>query len=85
MNLSINNCIRYVRQKSENISIIMERYLTMSKNAKNYDIMGSRKGKGWCPLGYKKAIVELVEKIHSPQILKRIYKFVMYLYTQEKD
>ena len=35
------------------------------------------------PLKYKKAIIEIVEKIHSEKILKRIYKFVLYLYTHE--
>lgn len=41
--------------------------------------------RGGVPLQYKEAIIELVEKIHSPKILKRIYKFVMYLYTHEAD
>ena len=31
----------------------------------------------------KEAIVEIVGKIHSERILKRIYKFVLYLYTHE--
>ena len=35
------------------------------------------------PLNYKEAIVEIVGKIHSERILKRIYKFVLYLYTHE--
>ena len=30
---------------------------------------------------YKEAIIELGGKIHSKRILKRIYKFVLYLYT----
>ena len=34
-------------------------------------------------MNYKKAIIELVGKIHSERILKRIYKFVLYLYTKE--
>lgn len=32
---------------------------------------------------YKKAIIEIVGKIHSEKVLKRIYKFVLYLYTHE--
>lgn len=34
---------------------------------------------------YKETIVELVEKIHNDQTLKRIYKLVLYLYTRETD
>lgn len=34
---------------------------------------------------YKKAIYELVEKIHSEKALKRIYKFVLYVFTREVD
>lgn len=30
---------------------------------------------------YKETIIELVEKIQSEKALKRIYKFVLYLYT----
>lgn len=33
---------------------------------------------------YKEAIIELVGKIHSERILKRIYKFVLYLYTMSE-
>lgn len=40
-------------------------------------------GKGVFLLNYKKAINEIVGKIHSEKILKRIYKFVLYLYTHE--
>ena len=32
----------------------------------------------------KEAIIELVGKIHSERILKRIYKFVLYLYTMSE-
>ena len=39
--------------------------------------------RGGVPLNYKEAIMELVGKIHSEKILKRIYKFVLYLYTKE--
>lgn len=42
-----------------------------------------RKG-GGVPLTYKEAIIELVGKIHSERILKRIYKFVLYLYTMSE-
>lgn len=34
---------------------------------------------------YKETIIELVGKIHSEKTLKRIYKFVLYLYTHEAD
>lgn len=34
---------------------------------------------------YKKAIYTMVEKMHSEKALKRIYKFIMYLYTHEAD
>lgn len=36
-------------------------------------------------MDYRKAITELVEKIHNDQTLKRIYKLVLYLYTRETD
>jgi len=42
-------------------------------------------GKGVFPLNYKEAIVEIVGKIQNERILKRIYKFVAYLYTHEAD
>lgn len=47
-----------------------------------YDTMQFGKGVV-SPLNYKEAIVEIVGKIHSERILKRIYKFVLYLYTHE--
>ncbi len=34
---------------------------------------------------YKEAITEMIGKIHNDQILKRIYKLVLYLYTRETD
>lgn len=34
-------------------------------------------------MNYNEAIVEIVGKIHNERILKRIYKFVLYLYTHE--
>ena len=34
-------------------------------------------------MSYKKTIVELVGKIQSEKLLKRIYKFVLYIYTHE--
>ena len=40
-------------------------------------------GKGGVPLHYKETIIELVGKIQSEKVLKRIYKFVLYLYTHE--
>jgi hypothetical protein len=36
-------------------------------------------------LNYKEAIIEIVGKIQNERILKRIYKFVAYLYTHETD
>ena len=38
---------------------------------------------GGVPLHYKETIIELVGKIQSEKVLKRIYKFVLYLYTHE--
>lgn len=35
------------------------------------------------PLKYKETIIEIVGKIQSEKVLKRIYKFVLYLYTHE--
>ncbi len=32
---------------------------------------------------YKETIIEIVKKIHNEKVLKRIYKFVLYLYTHE--
>ena len=34
-------------------------------------------------MNYKEAITEIVGKIQNERILKRIYKFVLYLYTHE--
>ena len=39
--------------------------------------------RGGVPLHYKETIIELVGKIQSEKVLKRIYKFVLYLYTHE--
>lgn len=39
--------------------------------------------KGGAALCYREAIIELVGRIHSERTLKRIYKFVLYLYTRE--
>ena len=41
--------------------------------------------RGGVPLHYKETIIELVGKIQSEKVLKRIYKFVAYLYTHETD
>ena len=49
-----------------------------------YDTMQFGKGVVF-PLNYKEAIVEIVGKIQNERILKRIYKFVAYLYTHEAD
>ncbi len=35
-------------------------------------------------MSYKEAIIELVGKIHNENILKRIYKFISYLYTMSE-
>ena len=35
-------------------------------------------------MSYKEAIIQLVGKIHSEKVLKRIYKFVLYLYTMSE-
>jgi len=34
---------------------------------------------------YKETIIKIVGKIQSEKTLKRIYKFVLYLYTHEAD
>lgn len=34
---------------------------------------------------YRKYITEIIQKINSEKTLKRIYKFVSYLYTHEAD
>lgn len=39
--------------------------------------------KGVVVIKYKDAIIEIVGKIRSERTLKRIYKFVSYLYTHE--
>lgn len=36
-------------------------------------------------LSYRKAIHELVERIHSESSLRRIYKLVLFLYEKEDD
>jgi hypothetical protein len=36
-------------------------------------------------MNYKRTIIELVGKIHNEKVLKRIYKFISYLYTHEAD
>lgn len=63
------------------ISMIMEMRLKISTMMEICDRLYF--GKGWCPLSYKKAIVELVGKIQSEKLLRRIYKLVLYLYTRE--
>ena len=40
--------------------------------------------RGGVPLNYKEAVMKLVGKIHSEKVLKRIYKFVLYLYTMSE-
>lgn len=40
-------------------------------------------GKGVVAVKYREAIIEIVGKIRSDKTLKRIYKFVSYLYTHE--
>ena len=64
-----------------NISMIMEMRLKISTMMEICDRLYF--GKGWCPLHYREAIVELVGKIQSEKLLKRIYKFVLYIYTHE--
>ena len=64
--------------------MIMEINLDISTIMEIYDTMQFGKGVV-SPLNYKEAIVEIVGKIHSERILKRIYKFVLYLYTHETD
>lgn len=39
--------------------------------------------RGVVVIKYKEAIIEIVGKIRSEKTLKRIYKFVSYLYTHE--
>ena len=38
--------------------------------------------KGALYMDYKKAIIELISKIHNEKYLKRIYKLTMYLYVR---
>ena len=63
------------------ISMIMEMRLKISTMMEICDKLYF--GKGWCPLYYRETIVELVGKIQSEKLLRRIYKFVLYLYTRE--
>ena len=56
--------------------MIMEINLDISTIMEIYDTMQFGKGVV-SPLNYKEAIVEIVGKIHSERILKRIYKFVL--------
>ena len=62
----------------------MEMSLEISTIMGNYDTMQFGKGVV-SPLNYKETIVEIVGKIRNERILKRIYKFVAYLYTHETD
>ena len=62
--------------------MIMEINLDISTIMEIYDTMQFGKGVV-SPLNYKEAIVEIVGKIRNERILKRIYKFVLYLYTHE--
>ena len=62
----------------------MEINLDISTIMEIYDTMQFGKGVV-SPLNYKEAIVEIVGKIQNECILKRIYKFVAYLYTHEAD
>ncbi len=64
-----------------NISIIMEIKSKISTIMEIGDIIGF--GKRVVAIKYKETIIEIVEKIQSEKILKRIYKFVLYLYTHE--
>ncbi len=41
--------------------------------------------KGVVTIEYKKRIIEIVQNIQNEGTLKRIYKFVMYLYLHETD
>lgn len=63
------------------ISTIMEMSLDISTIMEICDRI--KFGKRVVAIKYKETIVELVEKIQSERILKRIYKFVLYLYTHE--
>lgn len=63
------------------ISTIMEMSLDISTIMEKCDRI--KFGKRVVAIKYKETIFELVEKIQSERILKRIYKFVLYLYTHE--
>ena len=63
------------------ISTIMEMSLDISTIMEICDRI--KFGKRVVVIKYKETIFELVEKIQSERILKRIYKFVLYLYTHE--
>ena len=65
-----------------NISIIMEMHREISTIMEICATMLFGKGVVF-PLKYKETIIEIVGKIHNERILKRIYKFVLYLYTHE--
>lgn len=60
----------------------MEMSLEISTIMEIYDTMQFGKGVVF-PLKYKETIIEIVGKIQSEKILKRIYKIVLYLYTHE--
>ena len=60
----------------------MEMRLEISTIMEIYDTMQFGKGVVF-PLKYKETIIEIVGKIQSEKILKRIYKIVLYLYTHE--
>lgn len=62
--------------------MIMEISLEISTIMEICDTMQFGKGVVF-PLKYKETIIEIVGKIHNEKILKRIYKFVLYLYTHE--
>lgn len=65
------------------ISIIMEIKPEINKNKKISDRIKS--GKRVNAIKYREAIIELAGKIQDERILRRIYRFVLYLYTQETD
>ena len=61
--------------------MIMEMRRQISTKMEKCGTIGIRKR--WCYIKYKKAIIEIVGKICDEKTLKRIYKFVSYLYTHE--
>lgn len=71
-------------QEREKISTIMEMDADIFPIVEIYVTMQFGKGVV-SPLHYKEAIVEIVGKIQSEKVLRRIYKFVLYLYTHEAD